>query len=210
MFPTHLIFGFSVLVIYPHIFGFAIQDLFILNCAIASVISDLDLFIGQHRKTLHYPVYSIILFFFTIPIIYVSPIFGVYLNSFLLCFGMHSIFDAIGGGLGKRPWKSDLNLPTVYNHYSNRWMYKHNFKYRLEYDGSPADLLILIILSIWVFIMLDIQYTTYIIISSLFIGSLYTITRKRLVKIEDKLSKYPIFNWYIRTLHGSDIGSEEE
>jgi hypothetical protein len=181
----------------------------ILTSIIGSVVPDLDLFIGQHRKTLHYPVYSGFIFIVTIPLLFVLPITGIYINSFILCFGLHSVLDAIGGGLGKYPWK-EQNLPTVYDHYSQKWLYKNNFKYRVEYDGSPLDLLISILLAMFIFVATDTPYIRKTVLLSLLIAFVYTIIRKKIVKIEDSLSEYPVLNKYIDSLHGSKIKENDE
>lgn len=97
MFPTHLLFGIFIVVIYGSIFDVTSQSMLILTSIIGSVVSDLDLFIGQQRKTLHYPVYGLFLFIITIPLIFALPTISVYINCFILCFGTHSVLDAVGG-----------------------------------------------------------------------------------------------------------------
>lgn len=209
MFPTHLLFGILVAGVYT-IFNPSSQNLLILICVIGSTISDLDLFIGQHRKTLHFPVYSGFLFIITLPLIYIVPNFGLYINSCIFCLGMHSWFDAIGGGLGKRPWDSELNLPTVYNHYSDTWLYKNDFKYRIEYDGSPVDLVISLVLAAYIFTTTDTPYMDEILLFSVFISFVYTVSRKKLIKFEGVLAQYPIINWFITSLHGNKLDPDDK
>lgn len=208
MFPTHVLSGLIIGLFYT---SYVSGDSFLLlTCVFAATLSDLDIFIGQHRKTLHYPVYAAFIFFATIPLLYINMDTIVYINSFMLCVSIHAWSDAIGGGLGKYPWKTEENLPTVYNHYAKTWLYKHDFPYRIEYDGSPLDLGIFLLFAGLIFSLTDSSSINIILFILFIIAFIYTITRRRLVQIEDKLDQYSVFSWFIQSLHGSNVEEDED
>lgn len=62
----------------------------------------------------------------------------------------------------------------------------------------------------FIFTVTDTPYIKDIILLSLFIGFVYTVSRKKIVEIENSLGEYPVLNRYIDSLHGSQIEEDKE
>jgi hypothetical protein len=130
---------------------------------------DLDLYAG-HRKTLHYPVYSVL---FAVPAVLMAVILATpvvwALALFLVAAAAHSLMDAAGGGLELRPWRGNSDR-AVYSHYHDRWLRPRRL---VRYDGAPEDLGLgglmafpavvafdgPVALAIWVLLSLSVVYT---------------------------------------------------
>src|SRR6056297_795113 len=75
------------------------------GAAVGGAFPDLDLF-GDHRRTLHYPVYYSILALAALAIAVLVPTgVTVALAAFLTSAALHSLMDAFGGGLELKPWE---------------------------------------------------------------------------------------------------------
>ena len=103
-----------------------------------SVFPDFDLYAG-HRKTLHYPVYYSA---FAVPAALAAvavPVVATAAVAFFLAgAALHSLSDALGGGLELRPWEATSDR-AVYDHYRGRWVPPRRW---VRYDGAPEDLLL--------------------------------------------------------------------
>lgn len=181
MLPTHVIFALSLssvlLLFSPD------SSLIIFSLAfVGGVVPDIDLLFGEHRRTLHYPVYS----FFGLIGSFLAAIvlFNVYtvgLLSLMIGLTSHGLGDIAGSGLEHKPWKRTTNK-GIYNHYVDEWI---SPKYIVGYDGSLRDLSLLVVLSVFVYLQYSIvMYVEYIIIGLLVIGISYTIVRKYLPDLE--------------------------
>ncbi|MFB6118018.1 metal-dependent hydrolase [Halosegnis sp.] len=100
---------------------------------------DLDLFVGEHRRTLHVPVLGPLaagpaaLAFVLVP----SPV-TVAVAIGVLAAGIHSLSDVLGAGAELRPWER-TTTDAVYDHVGGRWL---RARYVIPYDGAPRDLLV--------------------------------------------------------------------
>jgi hypothetical protein len=104
--------------------------------AAGGAFPDLDL-AGAHRKTLHFPVYYSAAALLSLPLamLVTTPV-TVAVAAGLAAAALHSLMDALGGGLSLRPWEGTSDR-AVYDHARNRWIRPRRW---VRYDGAPEDL----------------------------------------------------------------------
>lgn len=139
------------------------------------VFPDLDLFVGEHRKTLHFPVYY---WFLALPatlLAVVAPSAAtVALALFALSAAVHSVVDWFGAGPEPRPW-ADPSEQAVYLHPRNRWLAPKRW---VRYDGAPEDLVLTGVLSVPGLLLFEGPVRT-LTVAGLVVGVVYTVVRKR-------------------------------
>jgi hypothetical protein len=101
------------------------------------VFPDLDLLVGTHRKTLHFPLLGWVVAVpaLTVALLAPTPV-AVGLAAFTVASAVHAGMDAFGAGEELRPWER-TNPYAVYLHPRGRWL---RARYWVPYDGSPQDL----------------------------------------------------------------------
>ena len=136
--PTHIGVGIAIatpmLVVAPE---FAVVAAF--GGMAGGLFPDLDLFVGSHRKSLHFPVY------YWLPAIaasFATALFPISVTVFTVFFfvsaAIHSGMDWFGAGHEPRPWQRRSNQ-AVYLHPRKRWLEP---RYVIRYDGAPEDVAI--------------------------------------------------------------------
>jgi hypothetical protein len=106
--------------------------------AAGGLFPDLDL-LGNHRRTLHFPVlYSVVALALVTVAVAAPTAVTVALAAFVLSAALHSAMDALGGGLEVKPWEGTSDR-AVYSHYHGRWVRPRRW---IRYDGAPEDLLV--------------------------------------------------------------------
>jgi hypothetical protein len=109
------------------------------------VFPDLDLFVGVHRKTLHFPVYYSVAGVVAALAAAVAPgPVTVCTALFFLSAGVHSLSDWFGAGDELRPWER-TSPRAVYLHPFRRWL---SPRYVVRYDGAPEDLALTVVLAV--------------------------------------------------------------
>lgn len=207
MLPTHISSGLLIAGIFSHIFP-EYTSVFLIAIVIGSILPDLDLIIGTHRKTLHYPIYSLLGVVISAGI---SPLFtgvyGVILVGFFIGVFQHSISDVLGGGVEEKPWERTSDK-AVYSHYNDKWLPP---TYHLGYDGSLKDVFALTILLILSWMLLPYnQYVTGFILLLFVIGVLYASVRKLLPRLSIYLyKKFPFLKPIITLIYDENRGQEE-
>jgi len=100
---------------------------------------DLDLFVGRHRRTLHYPVlgWGVALPAAGHAALAPTPA-TLALAAFFCAFALHAAMDALGAGDELRPWERTSD-EGVYDHLRGRWIAP---RYLVRYDGAPEDVLL--------------------------------------------------------------------
>jgi hypothetical protein len=150
--------------------------------ALGGLFPDFDL-TGDHRKTLHFPVY------YTAAAVVAAAVATAVTTTatlavalFLAAAALHSVMDAAGGGLEPRPWlgRSDR---AVYDHARRRWIAPRRW---IRYDGAPEDLLLCVALAVPGLAVLDGQ-GQLAIAAALAVSTLYTLARKPLVAVADRV-----------------------
>lgn len=184
MLPTHVVFG--LLLVTPVVFFFDLPAGVLYGTVIGSILPDLDLLVGVHRRTLHFPIYSLGIAVVAVILTILYPITELFvLCGVILGFTFHSGSDVFGSGLEVHPWERTSDK-AVYNHYTSSWEKPLHY---LSYDGSPTDLLALVVGSsiLWI-TWVELDYTPYIrelLVVSVGIGILYTISRRLLPRLDN-------------------------
>lgn len=141
-----------------------------------STFPDLDVLVGEHRRTLHYPIgYWGLAVPATVVAVAVPGPFTVGGAAFLAGAALHASMDVFGGGLGPKPWIEDDDR-GVYDHFHDRWVPPLRV---VRWDGAPEDLLLAVVLSVPPFLVFDgvVQALTGVgVLAS--VG--YTLIRRRL------------------------------
>lgn len=167
-----LLFAVPVALLDPGLAGAAAVGAFV-----GGALPDLDLFVGVHRRTLHFPVVGPAL---AVPAVGVAlfvptpPTVGVALA--VVGFGVHSASDALGAGEELRPWER-TSTDAVYDHVTRRWW---QARYVVPYDGSPRDLLLAVAASLPVLAVYD-GPVRPVLAGLLAVAAVYTLLRRRLV-----------------------------
>ena len=159
---------------------------FALVVAVAAIVGgffpDLDLYAG-HRKTLHFPVYYSIAAVPAAVVAVLVPTPGtVALAIFLLAAALHSVSDAVGGGLELKPWYG-TSRRAVYSHYHGRWIEPRRW---VRYDGAPEDLALASVLAVPALVVFD-GVVTDVVVALLLVSIGYTLARKRMVQVTERL-----------------------
>lgn len=150
---------------------------------IGGVFPDFDLFVGEHRRTLHFPVIGPVLAVLAVGLaILVPTVVTVGLALALVGFGVHSASDALGAGEELRPWER-TNTNAVYDHVSKSWW---QARYLIPYDGSPQDLLVAIVAAIPTILVYD-GPIRWGLAGALGVAAGYTLLRRRLVPYFERL-----------------------
>jgi hypothetical protein len=152
----------------------------VLAAAVGGFFPDLDL-TGDHRKTLHFPVYYSAAALFAIPLaaLVTTPL-TLAVALFLVAAALHSVMDAAGGGLEARPWLGESER-AVYNHASDRWIPPKRW---IRYDGAPEDLVLCGVFALPGLLVLD-GLAQSAVVAALGISVVYTVFRKPLVALAD-------------------------
>lgn len=187
MLPSHLAIG--VLLCSPfYIYAPSeIQSIVLITIVVGSVSPDVDMLVGQHRKTTHYPEISTIVALGCTVLIPADILFYIP-ATFTTAFALHAWIDIFGGGLEDKPWEK-TSTQAVYRHLSNKWEAPRHYT---GHDGSYRDLIATLLATVAIYTIITENWFTAILLINLTIAILYTIVRKRLPALRDKiLSKYP-------------------
>jgi len=147
------------------------------------IFPDLDLLAGVHRKTLHFPDYY---WLGALPslvaAVLVPTAATVAVAYFLLSAAVHSVSDAFGAGTEPRPWER-TSAEAVYLHSRSRWLRP---RYWVRYDGAPEDYLLTVLFVSPGLFLFD-PPVAHVALGLLAVGGAYTLVRKHLPDIEERL-----------------------
>jgi hypothetical protein len=108
-----------------------------LAAILGSLLPDLDLFVGEHRRTLHYPVYGWVPALAALGVAASHPTATTAaLAVGLAAAALHALADGLGGQTGGRPWEAD-GSKGVYAHAARTWVRPRRW---IRWDGAPEDL----------------------------------------------------------------------
>jgi hypothetical protein len=150
---------------------------------VGGVLPDLDLFVGTHRRTLHFPdLYWLpTALFGGLALLAPSPL-TVATALAALTAAVHSVSDLFGAGPERRPWERTSGQ-AVYLHVAGRWLAP---RYWVRYDGAPEDLLLAAALSVPALVVYGPSVRT-LVAAMLALGACYVVVRKRLPDVEERL-----------------------
>ena len=143
---------------------------------------DLDLLSGQHRQTLHFPVYYSVAALAASGVALLVPTTATVAAAFfLLSAAAHCVTDAAGGGLELRPWEATDDR-GVYVHPAGRWIPPKRW---VRYDGAPEDLLLAGVFSLPGLLLFDGTVRALLAVG-LAVSVVYVAVRKRLPEVETR------------------------
>jgi hypothetical protein len=147
MAPTHL--AVSLALALP--VALAAPDLAshaVVGAAVGGLAPDLDLFAGEHRRTLHFPLLGLGAAL-AVAALAAWVVLGpgatgrtglagpaVALSIGTLAAAVHAASDVLGAGTELRPWER-TSTDAVFDHVRGRWL---RARYVVRYDGAPEDL----------------------------------------------------------------------
>lgn len=144
---------------------------------VGGMFPDLDLLVGEHRRSLHFPVLGPLL---AIPVSAVALVrpsaVTVGVAVAVTAAAVHSTSDVLGAGEELRPWKR-TSSNAVYDHVSGRWW---RARYVIPYDGSARDLALAILAAIPTLYVYD-GPIRWVLLGLLGVAFVYTLLRRRLV-----------------------------
>lgn len=175
MAPTHvamaLLLAVAVALIAPEYAGVAVA-----SGVIGGLLPDIDLLVGEHRRTLHFPALGWVLASPAALAAVVAP--SPLTTGIALCalsLAIHSAVDVLGAGEELRPWER-TNPNAVYCHLRGRWLHA---RYLVRYDGAPEDLILTVVLALPAIFLLD-GLARWVGVAVVAIGVVYAAVRKRL------------------------------
>jgi hypothetical protein len=176
MSPTHVAAGLAIaaaVAVYEPGFGLAAA----VGGAVGGALPDVDLFVGDHRKTLHFPVYAWLPTAGAAAVALAAPTsLSVGIAVGCLAFAVHSASDVLGAGEELRPWER-TNPYAVYCHACRRWL---RARYVVRYDGAPEDVLATAVLAAPTYLVFDGTVRT-VVGGIVLLGAAYAAVRKRVV-----------------------------
>jgi hypothetical protein len=141
-----------------------------------SLLPDLDLFVGEHRRTLHYPVYGWVPTLAALGVAAAWPsAVTVALAVGFAAAALHALVDGLGGQTGGRPWEAD-GSKGVYAHAARTWVRPRRW---IRYDGAPEDLVACYLLAVPSLLVFDGIVRTLAVLG-LVVATLFVAVRKRL------------------------------
>lgn len=147
---------------------------------------DLDLY-GDHRKTLHFPVYYSVAAAAALAVAVVVPTaVTVGAAVFLLAAALHAATDVLGGGLELRPWEGTSER-AVYSHYHGRWLRPRRW---VGYDGAPADLALAGVLAFPPLLLVETGPVVSIVTLAVAVSLVYALVRKRLADLAEDFAAF--------------------
>ncbi|QZP36498.1 metal-dependent hydrolase [Halobaculum magnesiiphilum] len=103
---------------------------------VGGLVPDVDLFVGRHRRTLHFPVLGWALALPATALATLAPTAATVAAAVgCVSFAVHAGTDALGAGDEIRPWER-TSPEAVYDHLHGRWIRP---RYWIRYDGAPED-----------------------------------------------------------------------
>ncbi len=175
MAPTHVLVGLVLAAAVARVDP-ALATAAAVGGVAGGVAPDLDMFVGQHRRTLHAPVLGFVPALATGAVALARPTPPwVALAVGFLAAAVHPASDVLGGGRELRPWER-TNRDGVYCHAAGRWL---RARYVVPYDGSLRDALLAALLSVPVVVTFT-GPVRYVAVALVLAGGLYALVRRRI------------------------------
>nr|WP_044957173.1 hypothetical protein [Halarchaeum acidiphilum] len=150
--------------------------------AFGGLFPDFDLYAG-HRKTLHFPVYGVMLAVLgALAYAVIGTTIALAAVVFLLAAALHAASDALGGGLELRPWEGTSER-AVYDHFHGRWWRPRRL---IRYDGAPEDALVGLALAVPGYLAASGTLRT-LVVAGVAVSVGYAAIRKPMVALAERL-----------------------
>jgi hypothetical protein len=142
---------------------------------VGGALPDVDLFVGTHRRTLHYPALYWVGAVLALGLATVvrTPV-TVAVVALLASAALHSLSDALGAGEELRPWERTVD-EAVYLHPAGRWLRARRI---VRYDGAPEDLLLTVVFALPGVFLYD-GTVQYVCVFCVLLATVYALVRRR-------------------------------
>lgn len=143
---------------------------------VGSLLPDADLFVGEHRRSLHYPVgYWPVALVATVGFALAPGAETLAVAVALYAAGLHAVTDALGGQTGGAVWEQDGHR-GVYAHALGTWIRPRRW---IRYDGAPEDLALCVLVGAPAVYLFD-GPIRWLAVGGLVVSVAYVAVRKRL------------------------------
>jgi hypothetical protein len=143
---------------------------------VGSLLPDVDLFVGEHRRTLHFPVGYWPLAFVATALFAFAPRAGTLAVAVALyAAALHAVTDALGGQTGGAVWEGDGHR-GVYAHALGTWLRPRRW---IRYDGAPEDLALCVLVGAPAVYLFE-GPIRWLAVGGLAVSAVYVAVRKRL------------------------------
>jgi hypothetical protein len=148
-----------------------------------SLAPDLDMIVGTHRRTLHFPLLAWPPALVAAALALRTPTpWLVGLAVFLVAAAFHPLCDLLGGSSEPHPWLAETNR-GVYSHLHRRWVAPLRL---VSYDGSPGDLAVAAVVAIPSLVVFGRAVEPWVV-AALVVGTGYTLVRKRVPQLSGRV-----------------------
>lgn len=172
MAPTHVTIGLSIAAVVSSVTPFWLAPA--VGGLVGSIVPDIDLFVGCHRRTLHFPVLGWLSALAASVVAWIAPsAVSVSLSVGAVAFALHAVVDIAGAGEELRPWEQ-TNPLAVYCHACGRWF---RARYWVRYDGAPEDLGLTLAFALPVLWVYD-GWVAFVTIAAVIVGAVYAAVRR--------------------------------
>ncbi|SDQ09587.1 hypothetical protein [Halopelagius longus] len=147
------------------------------------VFPDLDMVVGEHRRTLHVAEAYALSAVVCLALAAVVPsALSTAAAAFFVAATLHPIFDLAGGSTEARPWEAATNR-GVYLRSAGGWVAPRRW---IRYDGAPADFALAVVLAVPGLVLYGptVRAGT---VALLVVGALYTLARKRIPQLSGRV-----------------------
>lgn len=182
MAPTHAIIG--LLIAAP--VAFVVPEhapSVTLAAVIGSLAPDLDMVVGAHRRTFHFPVLAWVPALVAVALVVSAPTpWLVASAAFLVAVAVHPLCDLLGGSSEPHPWLAETNR-GVYSHLQRRWIAPRRL---VRYDGSPGDLAVAATASLPPLVVFGPAVEPWVV-TALVVATGYAAVRKRIPQLSGRI-----------------------
>ena len=141
---------------------------------------------GAHRRTLHFPVYYSVGAVVAAGVALLSPVGWIVAAAlFLAAAALHSLSDALGGGLELRPWEATSER-AVYSHYHGRWWKPRRW---VRYDGAPEDAALGALFALPSLLVFD-GAVESVVLGAVAVSIGYVLIRRRMIELTQRVVDY--------------------
>ncbi|MFC6824147.1 hypothetical protein [Halopelagius fulvigenes] len=148
-----------------------------------SVFPDIDMVVGEHRRTFHVAEAYAVAAFACLALAFVAPsALSTAAAAFSVAATLHPVFDVAGGSSEARPWEAATNR-GVYLRSASGWVAPRRW---VRYDGAPEDFALAAVLAVPGLVLYGpaVRGGT---VALLVVGALYTLARKRIPQLSGRV-----------------------